>query len=258
MDTKNTYSLDPKIRDEMLSNFNRSKILPNDTLSESNFYELICSMPFPIQKNIKPGMKMTKYLDLLMEDTDKQFTAHNQIEHCAHQISNFESQIKEAASQISLLESNIRKWKKAIQKEELKLNALYENKDTNKSKVRGRPPSIDNPDTIIIKELIKRWIDSLKIELEVKSFVGLQNKIFGSARGNWEKWANGERIPLSKTMYQYLSMPIRSGKHKGKKLIDIPISNAPSNFDIFNLICRDIVFFDGLIKFDGEIPDIEC
>jgi hypothetical protein len=54
-------------------------------------------------------------------------------------------------------------------------------------------------------------------------------------------------------MYKYLSMKIMTGKHKGKKLFFIPISEAPTNFDIFNLTCRDLVFEDGIINFDGKI-----
>lgn len=253
MDNKDSYFLDPKIRKQILSSSNKSTLLPSDTVSESHFFEAICSLPFPIHKNIRPGLRMTEYLELLMQDTHTQASQHNKIQQCSHEIENHKKQIEEATCQKDLLEQKIIKLNKAIRKEKLRLSELQTKSKSAEKKPRGQPKKSEDPDAPIINELIRRWIDGLKIELNFKGNSGLEKVVFGSNRGNWEKWSKGERRPQAKTMYKYLSMKIKAGKHKGKKLIDVPISDAPTNFDIFNLICRDLVFEDGLINFDGKI-----
>lgn len=252
MKYKEHCSISQKDSELITSAHKEQKFSPDDKLTESEFFEIICSLPFPIQKNVFPGMEINEYINVLQNDTHNSFNQFINKASLEYQIKNAEVNIKDVTTKIEELEGQINTWKREIRNCKKHLKALSDCKNTKQD--RGRPPSDDNPDTPIIMELVKRWINGVKSELEVSSNSGLEKLIFGSARGNWEKWSKGERIPTADLAYQYLSMTIKSGKHKGKKLINIPIENAPTSFDIFNLLCRKLVFVDGMINFDGIIP----
>lgn len=231
------YKLDPEVRakilEEVSSNF---KPLGNEGLSEENFFELICDLPH--LSGITPGMHADKIAEILSREIQESRAEFGQ---------NWHDQIFHSSHQITLLKLEIERHEAKIREANRQLRKLRSKASTKIG--RGRPER-DLRLEEITKQLVAKWIQALKVELGVTTCAGLERMIDDTNQINWRNWLNGKALPTSNSFLNLMSKKINKGQHEGKILFDVPTPGSPSSFNLFNLICQDQYFEDGLIKFE--------
>lgn len=145
-----------------------------------------------------------------------------------HDIKLAKTRILELQAEIDIQEANIR----------AAIRPIRELKKANRSlkkRAPGRPEETEatKERSSIAKGFVANWIDSLMATLSISSCGDLATAI-GGQKMTWWRWKNRRTLPSASQLQLLLNATIKSGEHKGTKIINI--QTYPPLRDLITLV----------------------